>query len=1148
MSAVRKRRRYAISKDPFHAQVVAGLGHAHLDPVCFQRCMADLLRDSFPNLVPITGSSDGGWDGAIADGRGELFALVCTTGDVKRNLGKSLDSLKRGTGPRRKVVVATSQGLTPAEHEALKGVAKDKGFTLVQTFDRDAVADRLYHDPAWCKELLRISGTPSPLTSTPPSHRPSFEIPLIGRDADTEWVKTTPGDLVIAGQPGSGKTYLLRSLIRRGWDAQFLTREEPTAMANALRQQRPTVVIVDDADSDPATSRLEILARLRQTHDFTIVATTWEGGRDQVVQDLGGLPAAQVRTLELLTRQQILEIIKKVGVEASERVLRDLVDQASNRPGLAVTIATLWLQGSWQEVLEGRALSQALLARLRKLLRRDTPEDILAALSLGGERGMPLETVGEQLQMSVPEIRRSMADLAMAGVLSEVGGGALAVQPRQFRSALIRAVYFPERPARPDYRGLLAAVPDRDSAVDALIEARARGAAIPEDELRQLVLHSASHRVWSGFAQLGDDCARWALDNYPGDVVDLAASALQAAPRAAIPRVFERAGKAVRCGDMRPEGPDHAVSHLRRWVKDFEAGPAQGLSRRRMVAAAAKRYLTEGGDLAVGTQGIFLSLTPSVEGSTLDPGIGDTVNLRFGLLPLKYLLEFEEIWKDVRGAIGTIDRSNWQHISATLWEWIYPEYAAKSANVPEETKHAMRDFAVQVLRDLCPLAEGKPGISAGLRGLAARIALDLPVPSDPVFELLYEEKDEEPEAKQAPRASRGEALEKIAETWAKSSPSAVVARLAFYEQQAEMIGQQWDPKVVELCRMLAAEVEDPEAWLEAFIVPDLHGRLAPLFLEEIAKRAGSGWETRLAQCLELRSLKWPATSLILQHPAPPRSLLQRALAAADGLPTLVDTLCLRREVPLPALRLLLQLPTWETAASAAVGEWASDPKGTVRQEVGSEWRSAILRAKTKDYDTALAAGRIHYWLGVILAQDSALAFEWLQARLADPDLPSYFMEDSPFALALGALRHEQRARFLEALEAAPILRSLLPLLIGRDSGLYERLLSTESLKEYQLEPLKGQPDESWATLAEKALKVGHDPAEIVAISFTGGGGFVGSGLEYWTRWERAFAALDERDNNELREVAYRGRAMAREFLDGARERQRAFEIYGLGGR
>jgi hypothetical protein len=135
---------------------------------------------------------------------------------------------------------------------------------------------------------------------------------------------------------------------------------------------------------------------------------------------------------------------------------------------------------------------------------------------------------------------------------------------------------------------------------------------------------------------------------------------------------------------------------------------------------------------------------------------------------------------------------------------------------------------------------------------------------------------------------------------------------------------------------------------------------------------------------------------------------------------------------------------------------------------------------------------------------------------------------------------------LEALESAPILGSMLPTLIGRDGGLFERLLSAERLKDYHLEPLRGQPDESWARMAEKALKAGHEPTEIVEISFAGAGGFVGSGLEHWRRWDSAFAALQERDTKDLEEVARQGRARAREFLDQARLRQRHFEIHGLG--
>ena len=109
-------------RDPFCAQILEAL--EELPPEqgnLFEACMCDLLEKRFPGLTPITGGSDAGMDGAIPDAKREPFPLVCTVGsEVIRNLTASLRSnLKRGGSPNRRVVLATSQRLTPQRRRQL---------------------------------------------------------------------------------------------------------------------------------------------------------------------------------------------------------------------------------------------------------------------------------------------------------------------------------------------------------------------------------------------------------------------------------------------------------------------------------------------------------------------------------------------------------------------------------------------------------------------------------------------------------------------------------------------------------------------------------------------------------------------------------------------------------------------------------------------------------------------------------------------------------------------------------------------------------------------------------------------------------------------------------------------------------------------
>ena len=51
-----------MTRDPLYQQILRAL-EGSLDDELFERCAADILRESYPALVPMTGGDDGGYDG-----------------------------------------------------------------------------------------------------------------------------------------------------------------------------------------------------------------------------------------------------------------------------------------------------------------------------------------------------------------------------------------------------------------------------------------------------------------------------------------------------------------------------------------------------------------------------------------------------------------------------------------------------------------------------------------------------------------------------------------------------------------------------------------------------------------------------------------------------------------------------------------------------------------------------------------------------------------------------------------------------------------------------------------------------------------------------------------------------------------------------
>src|SRR5579883_3349825 len=196
-------------RDPLYLQIRRGLRELKGGDT-FEMCANDLLRQIYPSLAPREGGDDAGLDGSVAMEDKRTIQLICTTGkDVLENLSRSIQSNLDKGEKSHACILATSQRLSNHKKRALEDRAKELGRPLIQIYDQAAIAQLLYRDAHWLKELLGLTSDAPPLSLIPITTRPLLDGAPLGRDDDLLKITESDGDMVLVGQPGSGKTHLL---------------------------------------------------------------------------------------------------------------------------------------------------------------------------------------------------------------------------------------------------------------------------------------------------------------------------------------------------------------------------------------------------------------------------------------------------------------------------------------------------------------------------------------------------------------------------------------------------------------------------------------------------------------------------------------------------------------------------------------------------------------------------------------------------------------------------------------------------------------------------------------------------------------------------------------------------------------------------
>ena len=1105
-------------RDPLYLKILERLD-GNLDPQLFEHCATDLLRSEWPTLVPVPGGSDFGVDGTVGRPNGPIL-ISTTQANVIGNLRKSLRSHLNSGDKVRVALLATSRELNARRRKNLEQAAEQLGFELRQIYSRQWFADRLRQNNLWLQQLLGLTAGPAALSLFPDTDRPLIGHTLIGRDSDLEWLLKATGDLLVVGQPGSGKTFLMHVAARQG-GGLFVVDENLERVAADLNEKSPQFLIVDDAHV--RIQLVQGLLRLRQETGgtFRIMANSWPGDRESVQRALH-VSAASTRQLELLTRDEIVEVLKSAGVSGPRGLIHELVNQADGRPGLAVTLSHLWLRGDVGPLVTADALFADARLTFGSLVGEHATT-ILAVFAVGGDSGMPLDAAADYLQKSPPELHAVVTRLAAGGVLTDIAGERLSVRPAALRHALVRDAFFAGARSL-KLEPLLAIVPNINEAALTLIGARRRGAAVPDELLHQVVEASSSSETWSAFVGIGPAEATWTLTKRPDLLASVGDAALDVWPTGVLPLLLQ-AG----VGDTRRLGqhPGHPLRIIGTWTGSGPPGTGQAMVRRQEVSDAVLAWLRSGGDVDVALQATACALSPAFEEIAPSPGSARSITMSWGLLGKSELQAVQALWPPLFQALSERRPTNWSPLFDLIHSWLFPMRGP--LDIPENLRGMMTAFALRMAQDVAVPAADRPGVLHKLRKILTRTEHDLQMPIDPDFEVLYPVREWGTDL-QAEQAAQAEAARTLATRWIREAPKAVVERLVALEREAESADVSWPRWGPFVCDQIAAATDQPLDWAEALRDAGARGELLRPFLKRLAELGGDRANSLIKTCLDLTELRRAALMAVLVTSQASPDLVELSFARLDGMADLVEFWCARGEVGEHVTERFLRHPDPAIASAAAGGIWYKERSQAANR---SGWRDAIL-ASTAEHD---------YNLEEVFRAHPDIAADWLKARMRE-NADVFWRRSHVVATATSVLSVDQRRVLLSEIRDEVWAHDVVGLIVGDDVDVFRALLQAEQLRDYHLTPLHGQPNEKWVTKARVAVEAGYSPDQLVGAAFGYSSGWSGSESAMWGEWVERFVWLQQQPDEAMRATGKLGSEFATAKKENALIRERAAAVHG----
>lgn len=1010
----------------------------------------------------------------------------------------------------------------PNQQQWIKGTTTQKAFSSSCLLGNE-LPESYIIPPKVQKQIPHLDTYKSHILSKYPLKYIDLTLPLIGRDNPLKILKEKSEDTLICGEAGTGKSFLVYSLLKNT-KGYFITSSVPD---NVIAVIRDNLADINTIAVDDISNRFEIISRLIQFRNefganFRILTTCLPSEALEFSAINNSFYRNKI-VLKPVPRKLIINLINSMSIGGPDWLIYELIAQAHGFPAIAAFLCKELLSENYEGVKTGKSLYKYYMGVLKNKINHDA-KLFLAVSATAGTLGMSIDNICTFLGIGKHKALHAIDALNSSGIIINYQSSSFSIGPKQFACAIILNSFFSNNSIFTfgDYQKIFDLIPNKYSAFDLLLELKNRSDVVPDWYLREkIILQWLEDKApfWERLGYSSVSNAEWIFCNHPEKIMMAAKSLLHRIPYRTIPFMLTKA-----TGDERPlhSNLDHPLRIIEEWLKEASSIKKDYIEPRKILLNAAldwNKNNNNSDSMILKVAELVFSLKYVACNQSLEDK--KTFIFRNGIISFKYAQAiFNELWPVFINYLHQMGEvSDYKSLYSMIRQWLQPEILYPNNKVKNSRRYTA--IGKRMLKNCIPY------ISLGGQSVLLELAnihkIKTSVMIDQDFTMLYPEREHYDDFDKQKDIWNNN-VKNISNKWMKLPINQVVSKIVLYENEALKNEHNWPKLINWVCNQIAQNDNDRRwEWLQALFKEKCCSDILFPFIEQIHNNISQDeLQLFLKACLDNKQYQWIVLAYSLFSTHISEDFFIKLIPNYQDMPKVIVHGCYDRTVPLLRMQRLLESNSKEIVVAAVIREFNNKENNSTRKAIYDLWRNSVI-----SYLHSAPRTDFYYFdFEKILAQDGALPYDWL-IKHVEKDITNiqiWDRENIPYSKICKKISPEQR---LEIISKLPDYlchnETLVRALIGNNEVLFLELLKTQENKSIRLIPLKGSPTSlDWQKLALVAYDFGIESTQIANAIIGSCYGWSGEQSEFMQSKINDFHNLANNSSGKLLQIAQAG--------------------------